>query len=148
MFENRNTFDFKANENIDNDTHISFIVQQGYQQQGDQKGGAIILDGHLQYENVVPVTNDLGAFDIHEFNVLDGGKTALATAYRPEFLDYGEFGRPDDHGWVHTGGFVELDIETGDVVYEWRSLGRIPLDESTFPSPEPPDSAPPGWDYM
>ncbi|KAJ9254017.1 hypothetical protein DTO207G8_3878 [Paecilomyces variotii] len=148
LFENRNTFDFKAIDNIDNNTHVSFIVQQGYQQHGDKKGGAIVLDGRLEYEDVVPVTNDLGAFDIHEFNVLEGGKTALATAYRPEFLDYGELGRPDDHGWVHTGGFVELDVATGDVVYEWRSLGHIPLEESTFPSPEPPVMDPPGWDYI
>jgi hypothetical protein len=106
------------------------------------------LDSHYEYENEVPVTNDLGAFDIHEFNILDGGKTALVTTYRPEFLNLTDIGRSLEQGWVMTGGFEEIDVATGSVVFEWRSLPHIPLDESTTVLPDAPSANPPGWDYL
>jgi hypothetical protein len=144
MFDNRNIFDFRAANNIDDDYHLSFILQYN----DDEKGFGYVLDGHYEEESIVPVTNDLGTFNMHEFNVLDGGKTAVACAYRPEFMDLGDLGRPGEHAWVMTGGFVELDTATGDVLFEWMSPGHIPIHESVKINPSTPPANKPGWDYI
>ncbi|PYH71955.1 uncharacterized protein BO88DRAFT_334142 [Aspergillus vadensis CBS 113365] len=148
MFDNRNIFDFKAVNNIDDKSHLSFILQHGYQDGGRDKGYGYVLDQNYEVETAVPVTNDLAAFNMHEFNVLPGGKTALACAYRNEYVDLGDLGRPNEYGWVVAGGFVELDTATGEVLYEWSSLGYIPIHESVKVDSRSPPASQPGWDYV
>ncbi|KAF4210425.1 hypothetical protein CNMCM8980_004072 [Aspergillus fumigatiaffinis] len=148
MFDNRNIFDFKAVHNIDDRPHLSFILQHAYHDDGSEKGLGYVLDEHYEPEYAVGVTNDLSSFNMHEFNILDGGKTALACLYRPEYMDLGDLGRPDEHGWVMTGGFVELDIATGAVLYEWSSVGHIPIHESVQVNSWDSPSRQPGWDYV
>lgn len=147
-YKNQNIFDFKVVNNIDDKTHLSFVVEHAFQNEGDRRGGGHLLNSHYEYENEVPVTNDLGAFDIHEFKILDGGKTALVTVYRPEVLNLSGINLPTEQGWVMTGGFEELDVATGRVLFEWRSFPQIPLEESTTPFPDIPSMYPPGWDYL
>lgn len=148
MFENRNIFDFRAANNIDDDYHLSFILQHAYEDDGSDKGYGYVLDERYEAESVVAVTNDLTAFNMHEFNVLDGGKTAVACAYRPEYMDLGDLGRPEEYGWVQTGGLVEIDVATGEVLFEWMSPGHIPIHESVKVSPSDGPAAHPGWDYI
>lgn len=148
MFENRNIFDFRAVENIDDNYHLSFILQHAYQDGGTDKGYGYVLDEQYEPEFAVPVTNDLTAFNMHEFNVLDGGKTAVACAYRSEYMDLGDLGRPSEYGYVMTGGFVEMDTATGQVLFEWMSPGHIPIHESVRVQPWDYPSGEPGWDYV
>lgn len=147
MFDNRNIFDFKAVNNIDDEYHLSFILQHAYEEDVD-KGTGYVLDHHYQPEYVAGVTNDLSAFNMHEYNVLPGGKTALACAYRSEFLSLGDLGRPDEYGWVQPGGFVEIDTTTGDVLFEWSSLNHIPIHESVKVNPWDGPAGEPGWDFL
>ncbi|KAF5859720.1 hypothetical protein ETB97_002499 [Aspergillus alliaceus] len=85
---------------------------------------------------------------MHEFNILDGGKTALACSYRNKYKNLGNLGRPDEYGWVVSGGFVEMDTITGKVLYDWDSEGCIPIHESVKVGPSTPASGEPGWDYV
>lgn len=147
MFDNRNIFDFKVVDNIDDQPHLSFILQHAYGNSQD-KGTGYILDQHYEPEYAVQVTNDLSAFNMHEFNVLPGGKTALACAYRSEYVSLGDLGRPDEYGWVQPGGFVEVDTTTGNVLFEWSSLGHIPLHESVKVNPWDAPALQPGWDFL
>lgn len=146
MFNNRNIFDFRAANNIDDNYHLSFILQHAFE--GPDKGHGYVLDEKYEEEYAVPVTNNLGAFNMHEFRVLDGGKTALATAYRPKEVNLGDLGRPHARGWIMTGGFVEMDMATGEVLFEWMSPGHIPISESVKVGPDSPPAARPGWDYV
>lgn len=148
MFENRNIFDFKAVPNIDDQPHLSFILQHGYHDTGEDKGTGYVLDGHYEPEKAVPVTNDLSSFNMHDFNVLDGGKTALACAYKSQYMNLGELGRPEEYSWVIAGGFVEMDTATGKVLNEWLSTGHIPIHESVKVHTSTPASAKPGWDHI
>lgn len=148
MFDNRNIFEFKAVHNIDDRPHLSFILQHAYHDDGSEKGLGYVLDEHYEPEYAVGVTNDLSAFNMHEFNILDGGKSALACLYRPEYMDLGDLGRLDEQGWVMTGGFVELDVATGAVLYEWSSVGHIPIHESVTVNSWDSPSGQPGWDYV
>ncbi|PIG81081.1 hypothetical protein AARAC_011018 [Aspergillus arachidicola] len=148
LYDNRNIFDFKAVPNIDGGSYLSFILQHAYRNDGNDKGTGYVLDQHYETEKAVPVTNDLGAFNMHEFNILDGGKAALACSYRNKYMSLGDLGRPDEYGWVVTGGFVELDTATGEVLFEWDSEGYISIDESVKVGPSTPASGEPGWDYI
>lgn len=125
---------------------MSFIVQHAYQD-SSVKGSGMILDQHYESENVVGVTNDLNAFNMHEFKVLDGGKSALACTYKSEMVDFADLGWPGQKATVTVGGFEEIDTATGKVLFEWNSKDHVPLSESTFgvPTDELPGYE---WDYM
>lgn len=66
--------------------------------------------------------------DLHEFVITPQG-TALITAYNPVRADLSSVGGPRD-GTVLDGVVQELDIKTGLVLFEWHSLGNVPLSDS------------------
>ncbi|KAJ5927898.1 hypothetical protein N7466_006854 [Penicillium verhagenii] len=144
MYDNRNVFDFKANWNIDDHPHLSFIVQHD----DHTKGSGMILNTHYEVEHEVEVLNDLDAFNMHEFNILDGGKTALACTYRTQPISLTDFGRPNEETWAMTGGFVELDVNNAHVLYEWDSRDQISVQESAVMSATDAPSDKPGTDYV
>lgn len=144
MYDNRNVFDFKANWNIDDDPHLSFIIQHDNQ----VKGSGMILSTNYEIEHEVDVVNDLEAFNMHEFNILDGGKTALACTYRTQTISFADFGRPGEESWAQTGGFVELDVDSANVLFEWDSRDQISVLESAVLSSSSPALGPPGTDYV
>lgn len=144
--DNRNAFDFKANWNIDDEPHLSFILQHEFD--NSNKGSGVIMNSQYEYEHHVGVINDLDAFNMHEFNILDGGKTALACTYKGQQVSLADFDRPEETSWVVTGGFVELDVATADILFEWDSNNQIPVSESVkFHSWDHPHG-PPGLDYV
>ncbi|KAJ5580442.1 hypothetical protein N7450_006743 [Penicillium hetheringtonii] len=145
--DNRNAFDFKANWNIDGDPHLSFILQHEYESDSD-RGGGVIMGSDYEVEHEVVVVNDLDAFNMHEFNILDGGKTALACTYRSQLIRLDDFDRPDEESWVVTGGFVELDIETSEVLFEWDSFDKLSIRESVKFLETDGVAGEPGWDYV
>lgn len=58
--------------------------------------------------------------DIQEFTVLEGG-TAIISIQQPVQYDLsalGEWIRPP-HGLIHEGIFQEIDMATGEVLFEW-----------------------------
>jgi len=148
LTENRNAFDFKANWNIDDKPYLSFILQHEFEDSNPDRGSGVIMNNNYEYEHHVGVTNDLPAFNMHEFNILDGGKTALACTYRPQVVNLEDFGRPHEESWVVTGGFVELDIETAEVLFEWDSRDQLSITDSVKFHPWSRPLGEPGWDYV
>ncbi|KAJ5168358.1 uncharacterized protein N7482_003952 [Penicillium canariense] len=146
MFDNRNVFDFKVINSFGNEPHISLILQ--YANDDSERGFGMILDKNYEVSRKIPLRPDLGAFDIHEFNVLKDGKTAVATVYLTEEISLAEFGRPEEQTWLETGGFAEIDLNTAEVTYEWRSYNQIPLQETVHYLPDSVPEGPPGWDYV
>ena len=78
------------------------------------------------YHVVQSVEPGLGrtAGDSHEFTVLPGG-TAITTIQQPTQVDLTAFGVEQLVGWVLQGIFQEIEIQTGNVVFEWRSLDHV-----------------------
>jgi hypothetical protein len=79
--------------------------------------------------------------DLHEFLVTDRG-TALLTSYAIEDMDLRPVGGPR-HGTIQNAMFQEVDIASGRVLLEWRSLDHIPIAESYWPV-----GAGNNWDYV
>ncbi|EGX90200.1 hypothetical protein CCM_06619 [Cordyceps militaris CM01] len=67
----------------------------------------------------------------HEFKLIDG-KTALVEAPTPIVVSLKPWGGRDQE-WIVSGGFQELDIETGEVLFEWQSLDHVDPKKSAFP---------------
>ena len=66
--------------------------------------------------------------DLHEF-LITPRDTALLTIYHPMHADLSSVGGRDD-GAVWDGIVQEVDIETGQVLFEWHSLEHVGVDES------------------
>lgn len=66
--------------------------------------------------------------DLHEFVLTERG-TAYLTAVKPVAADLRPVGGPK-HGRVSRGFVQEVDVATGDVVFEWDSSQHIPLSET------------------
>jgi len=75
--------------------------------------------------------------DLHEF-LITPQDTALLTAYDAVPIDLSLIGGPRD-GAVWDGIAQEVDIETGEVLFEWHSLEHVGIDESYATLPEDPD---------
>ena len=67
--------------------------------------------------------------DHHEFLITERD-SALFTVYRALPMDLSSFGGPPE-ATVMDGVVQELDIETGEVLFEWHSLDHVGLGEST-----------------
>jgi hypothetical protein len=84
-----------------------------------------------RYQTIGTVAPGLGrtSADVHEFTVLPGG-TALTTIFQPTPYDLTSYGVNQPIGWVINGIFQEIDIQTGEVRFEWRSLDHVGLNET------------------
>lgn len=66
--------------------------------------------------------------DMHEFQLTSRG-TALLTSYPTYSWDLSPVGGPTD-GYVWGARLQEIDIATGEVVFDWEGLDHIDLEES------------------
>jgi hypothetical protein len=79
--------------------------------------------------------------DLHEFQITPQG-TALIDAFVAHRMDLSSYGGPKN-GSVYDCVIQEIDIKTNRVLWEWHSLGHIPLSDSyTRPTTSQP------WDYL
>ena len=97
------------------------------------RGEYVILD--TSYREVTRVRAGNGyAGDHHEFLITPRG-TALITIYSPVRWDLSSVGGPQD-GFALDGIAQEVDIATGEVVFEWHSLDHVGIGESYRALPE------------
>src|ERR687898_942850 len=91
------------------------------------RGEYVILDSSYREMTRVRAGNGyLG--DHHEFLITPQG-TALFTIYSPVRWDLSSVGGPEN-GMVLDGIAQEVDIATGEVLFEWHSLDHVGLEES------------------
>ncbi|MEJ7842031.1 MAG: arylsulfotransferase family protein [Rubrobacter sp.] len=81
--------------------------------------------------------------DHHEFLITDRD-TALVLIYHKVPMDLSAVGGPKE-GEALDGIAQEIDIETGEVLFEWHSLEHVGLDESLY---EPPPDLENAFDYF
>jgi hypothetical protein len=109
---------------------------------GYTEGTNIIADRHYRELTRVLAGNGYQA-DLHEFNLTDRG-TAFVTAYKSVLVDLSPWGGPK-RGAVLDSIAQEIDIKTGEVVWEWHSLGNVGLGETNIAFPQSPTEA---FDYF
>ncbi|KAK5675160.1 hypothetical protein LTS10_012234 [Elasticomyces elasticus] len=98
---------------------------------GHGHGHVTLLDRH--YETVRELRAGRHKIsDKHEFQVIEG-ETALIQIYQPEARDLNAYGAEPEQVWIVNAIFQELNIATGEVLFEWSSLDHVSPDESMLP---------------
>ncbi len=90
-------------------------------------GTHVVLDQSYREVARVPAGGGLQS-DLHEF-VLTPHSTALVTSYEQREADLSSVGGPSS-GRVIGGVVQELALPSGRVLFEWRSLDHIPVEET------------------
>lgn len=111
---------------------------QGQVVDGHGEGKGAVSDSSYQLKYLVNGHNGV-AVDLHEFNITPQG-TALITAYRTHSgVDLTGVGGPKS-GYIYSGVFQEIDIVTGNLIFEWDSynpahpaLSPVPVTETHLP---------------
>jgi arylsulfotransferase ASST len=133
---NKNVANFRAQVYASNPvlTWWEGKVGKGYALSGE----LVIAD--TTYKELVRVAAGHGyQADLHEFQITPRD-TAYLTAYREVPADLTSVGGPIN-GSLLDGILQEVDIASGQVLFEWHSLGNVGLDEShaTFTNAQPFD---------
>jgi hypothetical protein len=111
---------------------------EGTIEYGHGVGEYVIADASYRTVRRVRAARGLRG-DLHEF-VITPRDTALLTSYVILDADLSSVGGPR-RGTIQDAIFQEIDLATGAVLLEWRSLDHIPLTESYAP-------VGPEWDYF
>lgn len=117
---------------------------------GHGHGHVTFLDRHYDTVKEVRAGNHR-LLDKHEFHIVDE-RTALVQIYHPVPRDLSEFASDAAQQWIIDAQFQEIDIATGDVLFEWSALDHVSPSESLLP----PDDGEAGhgynssdaWDYF
>lgn len=94
---------------------------------GHGAGQFVIMNDRYQVIRTVTAAEGLTT-DLHEL-LLGSGGTAWLAAYQPIGWNLTSVGGPAD-GAVYDCVVQELDLHTGNVLFEWHSLDHVPVAES------------------
>ncbi|ORY03048.1 ASST-domain-containing protein [Clohesyomyces aquaticus] len=151
-----------------------YNANQGYKQDGSdqpEQPAAYIFrnDGDLVWSSVSYLSGFVSNFQparyqgqdillagepqdlfLHEFTIVDE-KTALVEIYDQIPIDLSPWSGNETQRWLVDAIVQELDIETGDVLFEWRSLDHVDPSHSVLPLGQRPfegTSSFEAWDYF
>ncbi|KAK7755685.1 hypothetical protein SLS62_002296 [Diatrype stigma] len=89
------------------------------------RGTYYMLDASYQiFKEIEPVGDNLRG-DMHEFEITQDD-TALFTVYQTIPMNLSAAGGPE-RGWVLDGLFQEVDIATGELLFEWRASEHVAI---------------------
>lgn len=125
------------------------VFYQGEQRDGHSSGTCLFYDSAYQVAHVVEAAGDhfpAGSVDMHECQVTGDG-TVLISIYETLEWDTSPVGGipKDQGGKLLDSLFQEVDIETGELVFQWRASDWYALTDSfltwDFDKAE-------GWDFF
>ncbi|KKY14625.1 hypothetical protein UCRPC4_g06663 [Phaeomoniella chlamydospora] len=127
---------------------LSFIVAPDTRGlDSDKRGLGWILDDKYERVKQVHMPKKFPKFNLHEFNVIENGSTALVVSSSFTDTDVTSLHQSSEKGWITDDGFQEIDIESGKVNFGWSSVDHIDINRSVTPAPKMPGKSP-GWDFI
>jgi hypothetical protein len=136
-FDNRIVFDFRVADFDDEETKCLSMNIQDQPWRDGKIGAGLILHNNYDLKHTVVIEPDAPWLDQHEFNIIQGGKRALTVTHRSVLFSGRDLGLSQSL-WLDEYSFQELDVETGDRVFEWKTLSHLSLRESTYPGQREP----------
>lgn len=111
-------------------------------------GKGVIMDSSYQVLDTAEV--DTHGVNTHEFNFIENGTRALVIRSRGDHASRKESAKVGFHGRCHCAfdGFAELDTTTWNTTFEFKSKGKIGLDESTLTYGDVSQDCRGLWDFM
>lgn len=110
------------------EVHLCFY--QGTQMIGWGHGHGIVMDKHYRIVKSVEPGSYQASSDMHEFKLINDGKSALLTQYLRRVYDLCPWELCDGLGYIQEGAFQEVDVDSGKVLFEWASLDHVDPSES------------------
>ncbi|OGE52880.1 hypothetical protein PENARI_c009G00103 [Penicillium arizonense] len=103
-----------------------------------------MLDSTYNQRHVV---SPVGMYDgdLHEFHIT-ANDTALLMIYDPIVVDLRSVGGPE-LGWIYDGVFQEVDLETGELLFQWRASDYYSPSDSYDPIGDTGTGRTSGYDY-
>jgi Arylsulfotransferase (ASST) len=92
---------------------------------GYGRGHGVIMDSKYRIVNSVQAGGGMAGSDMHEFNVINGGETALMTIYQPRQYDMSPWNLKKGMGWIMDCIFQEVNVTTSEVLWEWHSVDHV-----------------------
>ncbi|KAJ5731792.1 uncharacterized protein N7483_006300 [Penicillium malachiteum] len=120
------TQDFRVQQ-YKGERFLTFWV--GEEIDGRKQGYWYMLDSSYNVRYRLSPGGDFTTGDMHEFHLTPEG-TALVVIYDPIPADLTPIGGPSE-GWLLDGVIQEIEIETGEVQFEWRASEHFSV-EDTF----------------
>jgi hypothetical protein len=120
-------------QKYDGKEYLTFWAGQKAKTSGT--GSYYMLDSSYQvYKKIDAVGEDLHG-DLHEFKITEQG-TALLTAYTPVQVDLTPMGWfRTKQGWIVDNIFQEVDLATGELLFEWRASDHFRAEDSYMTNP-------------
>ncbi|KUI74358.1 hypothetical protein VM1G_09870 [Cytospora mali] len=102
----------------------TFLTFQMDGPEGDQLQGAWYMMDESYTVRYRLRPHEFPHADMHEFHI-SGDDTALVITTIPVPYDLRSIGGPE-HGWLEDCYFQELDVETGELLFQWSSAAHFP----------------------
>ncbi|KAJ5775097.1 uncharacterized protein N7511_000108 [Penicillium nucicola] len=112
---------------------------------GHGNGFYYMLNSRYEEKYKISSVNGLPA-DFHEFNITPDG-TAVFIVYETRPADLRIVGGPEN-GWIFDGVFQEVDIETNELLFQWRASEHFSLDDGYRGTEGNGDSQDAPWDFF
>jgi len=94
----------------------------------------MIIDSSFKSVTSIQSQGGLVPNDQHEFNVINGGKSALVTIYQPTMYDMSPYGLTGGQGYIMNCFAQEVETATGKVLWEWSALNHVGPSVSYVPA--------------
>lgn len=126
LVSNSVTHDFKVSI-VNGSAHLSYSLSPRSYRGRQSKGAGILLDSSYQVKQRISNSVGDGLMDLHEFNVINGGRSALMVTHRDISITFPSADASDKlySQRMDDNGFQEVDIITGQTMFEWWALDHI-----------------------
>lgn len=143
----RAVFDFKVLI-VDGVQRLSLLLLPHKHADYLPSGAGLILDSSLNVSHEVRSMRGSGIEDMHEFNVIENGKRALMITHQSHYRQFSRGNGYSSRGPLRSignPGFVEVDVETGEAIFEWWAIDHILPIDSVHQIPDKPETT---WDWL
>jgi len=124
-----NTFDFRVSRLAGRDV-LTFILPRN----SERQEGGIFMESSYEVSKVFDMRGDHQIRpNMHDLNLIDDGKRALMLTTPTQHMSHivvpGEF---DGQCRVEWQGFKEVDVESGETLFEWSAEDKLSVAETTY----------------
>ncbi|KAF2206807.1 hypothetical protein CERZMDRAFT_52356, partial [Cercospora zeae-maydis SCOH1-5] len=150
LLENQNAVDFRPFK-AHGRNYLSLILYS-QSSKGIESSRAVILNDSLQISSTYEPRSDSGmSLNMHEFNIIHNGKTVLHLTKRSierDITDIKQSSTSSSTGRIVDNGFLEVDLATKNVLFEWWAADHVSLTDSSGVVSGLTQKAPQGWNWI
>ncbi|PPJ52088.1 hypothetical protein CBER1_10040 [Cercospora berteroae] len=150
LLGNQNAVDFRPFR-ADGRDYLSMIL---YSQtsKGIESSKAVIIDDSLQMSSSYELDSNSGmSLNMHEFNIINNGKTVLYLTKRSierDITGFKQSSTSSQSGRIVDNGFVEVDLASKKVLFQWWAADHVPFTDSSGVVSGLTQKAPQGWNWI